>query len=199
MARSRTVTMTVDRNVSNLNRVQDEAPNFSLAPALAQKGILDYSTPLGIKVYQSGVDPINRDQPFDCEPLKLRAFLTGLKGRATSMGWSNILDIPVNEEGEENKVDLTQKYGERTINQIKEHVEPYLFLEDRKAQDSAQLYNCLMQSLTNEGLAKITIWQDEYTLRGVASGPLLLKIIIRERATSTQMLQFEMYATNYPT
>ena len=49
---------------------------FALAPALAEYGVLKYQTSYGIKVYHSGIASLNRDNPFDCEPIRLRSFLT---------------------------------------------------------------------------------------------------------------------------
>ena len=56
----------------------------------------------------------------------------------------------------------------------------YISQPNRAAQDSAQMYNCLLNSLSVEGLAKITVWEDEYMVRNIGSGPYLLKVIIRE-------------------
>jgi len=42
------------------------------------------------------------------------------------------------------------------------------------------IHECIRNSISKEGRAKITIWEKDYTIRGYPSGNLLLKVMIRE-------------------
>ena len=55
----------------------------------------------------------------------------------------------------------------------------------RHAQDSAQLFHCLLASLSPEGLSKVTVWEQDYMVEDMGSGTLLLKVIIRESDINT--------------
>jgi len=48
------------------------------------------------------------------------------------------------------------------------------------AQDNAQLYHCLMNSLTKEAKAKVMIWRQEYVIANHPYRMALLKVIIHE-------------------
>lgn len=167
---------------------QGEQNKFALSPTLVRHGIIDYSTPYGVKIYHSAIAPIFRNPLFDCEPTRLRTFLNAVRTRSKTMGWNNILLVPEQtitmeeqEEGQEEVlVNISSKHGERSMEQIRSHVETYITKENRVAQDSAQLYMCLISSLSPEGLSKIMVWESEFTIHDITSGPLLLKVIIRE-------------------
>ena len=68
---------------------------------------------------------------------------------------------------------------------LKQHETTYIGLPNRASQDSAQLYNCLMNSLSKEATDTITIWKDDYFINGHPSGTLLLRVIIRESYIDT--------------
>ena len=42
-----------------------------------------------------------------------------------------------------------------------------------------------MNSLSEEGLSKVTVWEDQYFINGIESGALLVKVIIRESDIDT--------------
>ena len=55
------------------------------------------------------------------------------------------------------------------------------------AQESAQLYYGIMNSLSATGRAKISVWSADYTIpNGQPDGIMLLKVIIRESDVDTQ-------------
>ena len=76
-------------------------------------------------------------------------------------------------------------YGERTLDQIRDIVKIYINTPPRVAQDSAQLYHCLLNSLSTKGLSKMLICDSEYTVNGTPSGTLFLKVLIRESHIDT--------------
>ena len=180
-------------------------PNFALSPALVNNQAIDYSTSEGIKLYKAATSPlIDEDNRFNVEATTLRAMLNLLRDRSFENGWENsILAIPndiADPLGE--STNLVDNYGEIELDHIREHTLTYYDQQSRAAQDSAQLYKCLMSSMSLTGKDKVTIWHDQYTIDGIAIGPLLLKVIIREshidtNATSstirTQLSSLDLY------
>lgn len=159
---------------------------FTLAPALRDAGVIDYSTTHGTKLYQSATRPLSKDTTFDYEPGTLNAFLSSIKARASIMGWNDVLLVPKDMANPHiDLVDLVTNYGEVRIEQVHDHAVTYVNGCNRAAQDSSQLFNCILSSLSSEGISKISVWEDEYLVNQVGSGALLLKTIIWETDIDT--------------
>ena len=58
-----------------------DPPQFSLTPATAVGGIIDYSTSAGLKLYTTATAKLEEDL-FDCSANDLYFFLKALKDRA---------------------------------------------------------------------------------------------------------------------
>ena len=152
-------------------------PVFALSPALATRGIIDYSTRAGEKIYSSATKELDTTK-YDGEAQGLMAFLELLEERATNFGWdTSIMMIP---DPEGNQTNLLTGYGTITLEQIRRYEESYISTQTRNAQDSNLLYECIMNSISNECKAKLTIWKKEYRCGQLPSGNLLLKVLIRE-------------------
>ena len=159
---------------------------FALAPGLAEVGVLDYSTASGAKIYRAATQPLMEDL-FDCEPQGLKVFLACLEDRSIINGWDPILDIPENAlNPNDNLRNLIHKFGQITLQEVQDHARLYVGYQERAAQDSMQLYQCLMASLSKEAKAKVMVWKEEYMIAGFPSGAALLKIIIRESHIDTR-------------
>jgi len=76
------------------------------------------------------------------------------------------------------------QYEQLTLQQVQDHASTYID-EERQAQNNAQLYHCLMNSLTKEPEAKVMIWRWDYTVLDAPSGVALLKITIIESHVDT--------------
>ena len=123
---------------------------------------------------------------FACEPGQLCNIISGIRARGSIMGWKEILQIATDATRPHDDLRvLSMNFGEITMHEIKAHAYTYIAGQNRAAQDNAQMYHCLLNSLTVEGQAKVAIWEDDYMVRGEGSGPLLLKIIIRESDIDT--------------
>ena len=48
------------------------------------------------------------------------------------------------------------------------------------------MYECIRDSLTNEGIKRVNIWKNEYTVQEMISGPLILKTVLRESHIDTK-------------
>ena len=79
-----------------------------------------------------------------------------------------------------NQKNLLTEYGTITLEQIRAHEESYITMPSRNAQDTNLLYECIMNSVSSEFKAKLTIWKREYRCLQLPSGNLLLKVLIRE-------------------
>ena len=167
---------------------QSQNVTFSLTPATAIGGIIDYSTNSGRKMYASATAKLEEDQ-FDCVAEDLYSFLKALKDRAREFGWDTygvgILSIPDDPINPTDFKSLIDQHGEIELETIRNFEESYIGESVRPAQDTAQLYRCLMASLSKEGKKKILIWESQYTINGMGSGNLLLKIIVRESHLDT--------------
>ena len=74
-----------------------DQPRFSLTPATAVGGIIDYSTSAGLKLYTAATAKLEEDL-FDYSADDLYSFLKALKDRAREHGWDEygvgIMSIP---------------------------------------------------------------------------------------------------------
>ena len=153
-------------------------PQFALSPALANIGILDYNTAEGSNIYKQAVKPLKDE--FDCTPGGLNVLLAQLKDRASAYGWTRILNIPPNMNAPITTINIIDGYGQLTLAQVRTHAATYVNQESRQAQDSSQMYLCLMSTLTSKGKNQIMLRQRDYTIGDQASGTCLLKVIIQE-------------------
>ena len=163
---------------------------FALTPYRAKPGIIDYSTQEGRKFYDKATAALNDDR-FDCKADNLRSFLQDVSRRAQEFGWNDypngITQIPSDIHNPNNATytDLIMNYGEVPVDHLTAYENTYVHLQSREAQDSAMLYQCLMNSLTKEAKDVITIWSDDYHINGIPSGNLLMRILIRESHIDT--------------
>jgi len=158
----------------DVNEESDD--DFALTPALVQNKTINYTSSDGAKIYKNGSSKLPVE--IDCTPAKLRDVLVAIADRARAFGWDeSILKI--------NGKSITTDYGQIDLSQIKTHCETYINRRTRKSQDSMMLYQCLKESLTDEARATINLHESEYNINGKPSGPLLLKVIIRESHNDT--------------
>ena len=109
------------------------------------------------------------------------------------MGWiDRILNInvtPEEEGGDAEEENLLENYGTVTLEQVLASEKTYIAEQERKAQDTYMLYQCLMSSLSSEAKKKVMIWADQYQIEvdgaRFNSGVALLKVIIRESHLDT--------------
>jgi hypothetical protein len=71
-------------------------------------------------------------------------------------------------------------YGDIALAEVNLHAATYFDTKDRNAQKCCNLYLALVNSLTPAAMSKIEVWQDDYHIKNLSCGPLLLKLIIRE-------------------
>jgi hypothetical protein len=162
---------------------------FAMAPARATTDLLDYSQKAGKDQYYKATAPLSsKEENYDCSPDGLTNFLQLLERRALEMGWDDsILSVPddVNNLAGSSKDFLTY-YGSYTMEHLTQVAGLYHPLKNNRAtQESFQLWNCLMVSITKEARDKVTVRKTEYTIDGECCGILLLKIIISKASVDT--------------
>ena len=171
-----------------LEQIPARAVAFSLTPATSIGGVINYGTSQGRKLYATATAKLE-EEPFDCVAEDLYSFLKALKDRAREFGWDEpgigILSIPDDPVNPNEFKSLIDQHGEIELETIRAFEESYIDQEIRPAQDTTQLYRCLMASMSKEGKKKILIWESQYTINGLGSGNLLLKIIVRESHLDT--------------
>jgi hypothetical protein len=169
-----------------------QTPRFSISPSLSQgrRAILDYSIPKIAKLYVSATKPLSKTE-FDIKAGALTPLLSSLALRAREHGWhghgsNGILKIPNNitiPNGASKS--LIKEYGQISLPHIRNYVGTFANTETREVQDDEALYQCLKVSLTHEAMAKIDLYETEWTVAGEPSGVAMLKVIIRQAYVDT--------------
>jgi hypothetical protein len=124
------------------------AANFSLslAPGMATNDVIDYTMTAGQKVWEKAVEKLS-DEHFNCDSEGLRDFLELIRAHGEVMGWNlSILSIPVDPLGDAQ--DFLDHYGEIDLDHCREHALTNYNQCNRAAQDSIQLYTCLMKLIS---------------------------------------------------
>ena len=143
-------------------------------------------------MFKSATEKLQTD--FDLASSNLKVFLAQIKRRSEMHGWETLFQIPedptVEDPSAEDLHHVIDSYGTVTLEQVRAHAETYIATETRMAQESYQLYNCIMASLTKEALNKILLLQDEYYIEmddepKIPSGVALLRVIIKESIIDT--------------
>jgi len=173
-------------------------PAVTFALAAGSNGqLIDYKSREGQKIAEGAKASLKPD--FNLKDDDLHVFVTSVFDRGEEYGYNRddgILDVP-NTAGEKGNICIA--YSMRTVAEVRAHAESYAFQQTRKAQDSVNLYQCLMNSLTPDAKATILQFQDEYTLvdpadskRKLKSGALLFRIMVRESHIDTKFTSREV-------
>jgi hypothetical protein len=160
---------------------------FALAPGLVNHAeVINYSTREGHKLWDSTTKPLS--DKFALDHPSLPAFLGQLVERAKNSGWNEILQIPPGLEDINQVVNLTTRYGNITLEQVRAHALTYINGNNRAAQDSRQMFTCIFETLTKSAQSSIMLLKSEYTVgedNPQVSGPCLLKVVIRKSHVDT--------------
>jgi hypothetical protein len=118
---------------------------------------LNFAERNDIAIFNKGCEPLEGDK---YDGTKLNLFLARLQVKAEKYNWNSqgLLTF-----GPRNLNLLTQ-YGEITMEQVKQAAEAYQPLVDRRAQNSAMLFSCVMDSITTEVFAKVNTNPTRYRI-----------------------------------
>ena len=162
---------------------------FARAPGLLNPNqVIDYSSDQGIKLYKSATRPLYENgNLFSVNEEGARDFIGLVGTRARQFSWhDSILEVPVdNAQPLGDTLSMLTNHGQLSLDHIREHVATYVAAESRAAQESTALAQMLNDSLSKAGRDKVTTRRDDYTVNGIESGVLLLKVIIQEASIDT--------------
>jgi len=164
------------------------APTFALAPGLHGNAFIDYGTTAGRKLYEAATKSLyaSGETKYDGEEPSMHNFCIRGITHSEAFGWEHICSVPT--DPQQPDVDIKSiwtGYGQLPMEMVRNHVSTYIQTPTRAAQDSLQMYMCLFSSLTEAAQNRITVWASDYTVNGIKSGPLFLKVIIRESHADT--------------
>ena len=124
------------------------------------------------------------DKLYYCVPHNLFNFLEPLNDQSTKFQWSDNVGIMIilkyMSDANMDYVNLLTNHSEINLNMIKIYKETYIGKESRSAQDTNMLYHCLMNSLSEVGKSKVSMWNSQYKVNRIPLINLLLKVVIRE-------------------
>mmetsp|Transcript_101610 Transcript_101610/g.294034 ORF Transcript_101610/g.294034 Transcript_101610/m.294034 type:complete len:427 (+) Transcript_101610:119-1399(+) len=178
-------------------------PNFALTPADAIVGPIDWSTYLGGSIAKHAPKPLMEDK-FGGETKDLTLFLRLFKMRGREFGWFNldraitVGDIRQDPTDPQNLDvwDYIDNYGTITSEEIRAHVEQYMFANNddsrRAQQDDRLAFDCLRNSLAAGLMNKVLLKESDWTVANPAdpstkktSAILFLRTIIEESSIQT--------------
>ena len=115
---------------------------YARNPAHASTGLLNYKSSEGMKIYHAATAAMSIK--YSGKAVDMHIFLKSVKARGDTYGWENIFAVPT-EGGNKN---LTDQYGLISLEEIRAHARIYENARDRNAQNSSQMYEFLLASLT---------------------------------------------------
>ena len=148
-------------------------PQFALSPAKATHGVLDYATSEGSKIFRAATAPL--PYLFDCTAGNTMLFLQVVSERAALMDWDAQLLV---EDDDGTPRSLLTEYGMLSIENVRAKATTYVGTQTRDAQNAAQIHQCIMASLTNEGRTRLLTKAALINVNGVPDGLALLKVIL---------------------
>ena len=180
------INLAVNTIPQNESRETDINPTFALTPALVDtQSLIDYRTTDGKKLFKTAIEslPIK----FDMESSSINTFNELLHDKSIASGWTNsnadILMIP---DSNGNIRNLIREFGRLTVEEVRTHCSTYIRTRTRLVQHDYQMYECLMNSLTESARAKITSRTDQYEIDGAKCGPLLYRYLLSIAAIDTR-------------
>ncbi|CAB9524291.1 unknown protein [Seminavis robusta] len=161
---------------------------FGRTPARANgQAVINYNTREGQNIYRENSRSLYCDSEgcFDLTNGKLNGFLGKLEHRAAQAGWT-IMDIVIDNATGVTR-NLIRYYGEINADQVWNKVHTYDQTFTRAEQDDAQLFACLIASISDAAQNTLALKETSYTtVTGEHSGLLYLKLIITESTLETK-------------
>ena len=114
---------------------------FSLTPARAVPGVIDYASKEGQRLFDKATMPLRPDKGCDLVADELQGPLNNLKTRAQECGWNNpggvlvIIADPLSADGPWH--DMIEKHGVPTLQLIQECKDMHFRDQTRKAQETS--------------------------------------------------------------
>ena len=163
--------------------------SFQRSPTV--DGVLDFTNKLHKTVYDEGCKKLEGPS-YDLCASGRHTFLTSLTFRSQKMKWSDdgtgILDYPTGATSASGTLitkNVLECDGELDLEALKIWVQSFVSSESRAAQDDDMLFNCIVNSLSSDGMVKVYSRYDDFTTAGYNSGILLMKVVLEESGLKT--------------
>lgn len=160
----------------------------ALTPALAQTGVINYSSKAGSAVYESATKTLSTE--FNFSAPNTRLLLQELSIRSENCGWKDILNV----QGHS----LLKEHTQVTLEQCKVHARNYLTFGDaavnRNHQLDHQIYECVSSTLNHSTrqamLNDLTKFQvlDENNENPTTSGVCFLKALLNKAEADSKIV-----------
>ena len=165
-------------------------------PNEAVAGPFNYMDKTHWSMYKDNTQSLYDDKEtkrFDLEPEHLQTFMALFGSRAKRCNWKSLLTytppggLPIY---------MVEHYGTVTEAQVRAKALAYLPQQGRLSQDSEQIYQCLLKSVTVEAFNRLSNLSERYnvnvTINGaqeeLTDGPLLLAVIVSLSYTNTRAM-----------
>ena len=123
---------------------------FLLVPAQATHDVIDYRTREGQSLLRSATQNLYSEpsEMFDCDPDGLIDFIQLVEDRSNMLGYQDLFLVTDNSDPA-NPVSCAflQNYGILSLEQVQVHAATYALAQGRLAQELAQLYYAIINSL----------------------------------------------------
>jgi hypothetical protein len=156
-------------------------PAFSLLPGSAALQPLTFTTAEDMKIYNAATKGL--ETKFDMKEDNLHLFLTEVKERVRTFGWTDIIMVPDSAAVARN---MLTNFGQVTVQNCIDHATTYYQTQTRNAQNSMFLYQFLHESLTADAKAIMVSSLATYSLTDVPIGIIYLKILIGKSSIDTK-------------
>jgi hypothetical protein len=155
---------------------------FSLFPSAVDNQVLDYSTKEGMKKFEKAVAKLNN--MFEGKSEQMTVFKGDLEMRATNSGWNNgmadadVIAIPTiaNPAISHNLIHAYSQLSNEDI--IAWATAEVIGQQNRKAQNNANMYQCLYNSLSSTMVNKMLLESEKYNIQGTLVAALYYKCIM---------------------
>jgi hypothetical protein len=158
---------------------------FARAPALSKNGILNYENKADAAIFTGATSALNKT--FSTNNPNVTGLLQGIRKKANTYGWTNILTIPT----AQGPINLLTGHGRVTLSECRTHATTYLAADGRDAQNDYQLLCCLMESVDEATEGKMTNQSKGYTIPGnnpQESGVCYLKLLLQNSEADTRAI-----------
>lgn len=164
-----------------------QAVAFALAPNQADDQVIDYSTKSGIKRFERAIESLS--SKFNGKSNEMTVFKGDLLLRATNCGWDNgMADADIINIADANGTarNLITEYSRLTKERIVQWATANIVnRQTRAAQNNANMYQCLYNTLEKSCQEDMLLRQHEFTVNGVKIAALLYKSIMSTASIDT--------------
>jgi hypothetical protein len=146
---------------------------YALLPGDAFNVVLDYTKTADMKIFRASTNGM--DEKFDLKEEHLRVFLETVKEHVRTYNWNDVVTVP---DGAAVNRNLVINYGQLTFEHIIAHVNTYINIEGRTAQNSILMYKYLLDSLTDDAKLIMVTLSDQFHIADRPIGSLFLKLVV---------------------